>query len=88
MTVNCELFADCPATVTVKGPEVAPEGTTATAKPSFQPTTVAFAPLIETVLSPCVFPKPEPKIWTNVPIAPDVGEILVTVGVWANADHN
>jgi len=58
---------------------VAPVGTTATIDPELQLEIVAEVPLNFTV--PCVEPKFAPVIVTDAPIAPDVGERPVTVGV-------
>ena len=68
------------------GPVLAPSGTVATICESLQLViVVAVAPLNETVLVPCVAPNPEPEIVTDVPGAPDIGEIPVTTGLGSEA---
>jgi hypothetical protein len=74
------LFA--PPTVTTTGPVVAPDGTATVTEVPLQLLTLAVAPANETLLLPCVVPKPEPVIVTTVPVLPDVGLRLVRL----NAD--
>ena len=81
VTVNEPLVATGPLTVTEKGPDNAPAGTTATMLVSFQLATAALVALSATVLVPCVAPKFVPVIVTKVPILPDDGERLVIFGV-------
>jgi hypothetical protein len=69
-----------PPTVTTTGPVLAPAGTGTTMLVALQLVGVAAVPLKVTVLVPCVAPKLEPLIVTDVPIGPDVGERLVMVG--------
>ena len=83
--MNTELFADWLFTVTENDPEVAPDGISTSRMLTLQPTTVALVPLRDTVLVPCVVPKPDPVICTTVPTGPLVGEIPVMVGAWACA---
>src|SRR5437016_249499 len=83
VTVNTELFADWLFTVTENDPEVAPDGISTSRMLTLQPTTVALVPLRDTVLVPCVVPKPDPVICTTVPTGPLVGEIAVIAGAWA-----
>src|ERR1700730_13850784 len=42
---------------------------------------VAVTPLNVSVLVPCVVPKPEPEIVTELPTAPRAGDVPVTTGV-------
>ncbi len=80
-TVKVMPFEATPFTVTTRLPVVAPEGTTATIEVALQLETVAAVPLNLTVLEPCVEPKFVPVIVTDVPITPEVGEMLPMVGV-------
>lgn len=83
-TVNELPALATPPTVTTTLPVVAPEGTFATIDPVAQLVIgVAVVPLNFTVLEPCVEPKFVPVIVTDAPIAPEVGERLVIVGVAA-----
>ena len=69
-------------TVTVTGPDVTLLGATAVIELPFQTVIEAGgAPLKDTVLLPCVLPKFDPEIWTDVPDTPDDGVKLVTLGV-------
>jgi len=78
--VKDELFAVWLLTVTEKGPDVAPDGTIATMLVLLQLVTEALVPFSETVLLPWVDPKPEPTIVTEIPVGPEVGEMLVMAG--------
>jgi hypothetical protein len=69
-----------PPTVTTTFPVVAPLGTGATTLVALQLVGVAAIPLNVTVLVPCVAPKFAPMIVTGVPMTPDIGLKLVTVG--------
>ena len=62
-------------------PVVAPEGTGTTIKVALQLVGVAAVPLNLTVLEPCAAPKFVPVTVIDVPIAPDVGDKLVMLGV-------
>ncbi len=73
MTLNEELLATWPPTVTENGPDEAPDGTTAKALESLQLTIAAFTPCSATVLVPCVAPKSVPVMVTKVPTIPDDG---------------
>jgi hypothetical protein len=69
-------------TVTGPGPAGAVFGTAATICVLLQLVTeVACAPLKLTVLVPCVAPKFEPAIVTDVPVPPRFGDTPVTKGV-------
>jgi hypothetical protein len=68
------------ATDTTMFPVVAPVGAEATICESLQTVAVAVVPLNFTVLKPCVPPKPAPRIVTDAPIPPFVGETLVIPG--------
>jgi hypothetical protein len=71
----------CPPTVTTTFPVVAPVGTLIVIVPAAQvPAVPAGSPLKVTVLEPCGLPKPLPRMVTNVPTAPVVGDRLVTLG--------
>jgi len=59
---------------------VAPLGTAAVILDALQPVGVAAIPLNVTLLVPCTAPKFAPMIVTGVPMTPDVGLKLVTVG--------
>src|SRR5262245_6003993 len=69
-----------PPTVTTTLPLVAPAGTGTTMPDAPQLVGVAVVPLNRTVLVPCVDPKFDPLIVTDVPTGPDVGERLVMTG--------
>jgi hypothetical protein len=70
-----------PFTTTVSGPVEAAIGTVATICVPLQLVTVAGEPLNWTELLPCVEPKFDPVTVTEAPIPPEVGAILVIVGV-------
>ena len=74
-----------PPTVTTTLPEVAPVGTSATILVAVQLLGVAVVPLKRTVLLPCVAPKFDPLMVTEVPTAPEVGDRLVIVGACATS---
>jgi len=84
VTVNDELLAEAPFTVTLNGPDVALVGTTATMFVSDQLVTTAVVPFKEIVLLPRVEPKLVPVTATELPTGPELGEMLVTVGAWAS----
>lgn len=69
-----------PKTVTETFPVVAPLGTSTTMLVELQLVGVAAVPLKLIVLFPCVDPKLEPLIATEVPVGPDVGERLLILG--------
>jgi hypothetical protein len=62
-----------PFTVTLTVPVVAPLGTCATMLVLLQLVGVAVVPLKVTVLLPCVAPKYDPVIVTDVPTGPEEG---------------
>ncbi len=82
MTVNVELLAPTPLTVTSNVPDVAPDGTMAVMLVDDHAVTAALVEFNETVLLPCVPPKPVPVIVTGIPTGPELGEIAVIVGDW------
>src|SRR5205823_14632236 len=71
-------------TVTTTLPVVAPAGAVTTIEVALQLVGVAVAPLNLTVLVPCFVPKFTPVIVTGVPVAPEVGDRLVTLGPGVN----
>ena len=71
------------ATVTTKGPEVAPEGMVRVMEVALQELIVTGAPLRFTALPPCEAPNPEPEITTCVPTGPVVGEMPEIFGAGA-----
>src|SRR5690242_20118479 len=79
-TVNLTPLLACVLTVTTTLPVVAAAGTVATTLVALQLVTVAATPLNVTVLVPWVEPKLEPLMVTDVPVAPEVGEIVVMLG--------
>ena len=83
-TVNETPLLAAPPTVTTTEPVVAPEGTGAAMLVLLQLVGVAVTPLNLTVLVPCVAPKFEPLIVTDVPTPPDVGERLLIEGLTVN----
>ena len=88
-TVNDDPLLATLLTVTTTLPVVAPVGTVATIEVALQlPIVVAVVPLNFTVLVPCVEPKFVPVMVTDAPMAPDVGDKLVILGVGStvNAD--
>ena len=80
VTVNVTPLLATPPTVTTTGPVVAPVGTGATIDMPLQVLGLAAVPLNVTVLVPCVDPKFDPVIVTDVPTGPEVGERLVIAG--------
>lgn len=78
--VNAAALLATPPTVTTTLPVSAPEGTGATIMFGDQEVGVVDMPLNETVLVPCVAPKPPPLIATDCPAAPEVGLRLVMLG--------
>ena len=86
MIENVTLVAWLPLTVTVNGPEVAPDGTSAEILVSLQERAVAAVPLSTTVDAPCVEPNPEPSIVTELPTGPEVGVMPEMLGVCAQLD--
>ena len=69
-----------PEMATTAGPVVAPLGTVTMMLVSLQLDGAAKVPLNETVLVPCVVPKPNPEIVTELPTSPDEGLMEVIVG--------
>lgn len=81
-SVNNDPALGTPFTVMTTLPVVVPAGTASTIDVAFQLVmVVAVTPLKLTVLFPCVEPKLVPVIVTQVPIGPELGDRLVTVGV-------
>ena len=83
VTLNTAVLLAAPFTVTITLalPAAALLGTGATMLVALQELGVALAPPMVTVLVPCVAPKLEPAMVTDVPVAPDVGDRLLTTGV-------
>lgn len=81
LTVNGTPLLATPPTVTTTLPLVAPLGTGTVMLLSPQLIGVAAVPLNVTVLVPCVTPKLEPVIVTDVANGPDVGLRLVIAGL-------
>jgi hypothetical protein len=79
--LNITPLLDAPATVTTTYPVVPPLGTVTPILVPLQLVTGAVVPLKLTVLDPCVDPKFAPVMVTAVPIAPEVGERLVMLGL-------
>lgn len=82
LTVKLTLLLATPLTVTTTGPVVAFTGTATVILPVFQLAAVAVTPLNVSVLEPWLEPKFEPVMITDVPTAPDFGEMLLMVGVF------
>src|SRR5215469_6789469 len=80
VTVKLTPLLAVPPTVTTTLPEVAPVGTGAEMLVALQAVGVAATPLNVTVLAPCVEPKFDPVIVTEVPTSPEVGFRLVMLG--------
>jgi hypothetical protein len=80
--VNGTPLLAIPPAVTTTLPVVAPAGTGVTMLVSLQFAGVGAAatPLNVIVLLPWVAPKPAPLIVTELPIAPDIGLTLATLG--------
>ena len=70
------LFVMLGATVTTRGPVVAPEGTVKEMDVALHELTVTGTLFKVTRLPLCVAPKPVPVIATGVPTGPDAGERL------------
>src|SRR5215467_13424760 len=81
LTVKGTPLLATPPTVTTTFPLVAPAGTEATIAVALQLVGVTVVPLKVTVLVPCVAPKLEPLIVTEVPTGPEVGERLAIAGL-------
>lgn len=82
-TVNvAELLVPAPGTVTVTeaDPSESPAGTLTPIAVLVHEVGVTFTPPKETVLVPCVPPKLEPLIVTEVPTGPAAGDKLVMLG--------
>jgi len=69
-----------PFAVTITLPVVAPLGTVATIDVALQLATIAAKPLKLTEPDPCVAPKFDPLIVTELPTTPEVGERLLMLG--------
>jgi hypothetical protein len=80
-TVKLLPLLATPETVTTMLPVVAPVGTVATMLVALQFVAVAAVPLNLTVLDPWLAPKLVPVMVTEAPIAPEVGDRLVMLGV-------
>lgn len=80
-TVKLTPLLSTPLAWTTTLPVVAPVGTGALILVALQLVGVAVVPLNLTVLLPCVLPKFDPAIVTEVPTAPDVGDRLLMLGV-------
>jgi hypothetical protein len=75
----CPLL-DVAPTVTTTFPVLAAVGTGTTMLVELQLVGGAVVPLIVTVLDPCVAPKLDPLIVTDVPTGPDDGETVLIAG--------
>ncbi len=81
VTVKSTPLLATPPTVTVTSPVVAPAGTAVTIDDALQLVIdVAVVPLNCAMLVPCVAPKFDPVIVTEVPTGPDVEESCVMAG--------
>jgi hypothetical protein len=80
VTVKLTPLLGRPPTVTTTFPLVAPAGTLRFMVVWLQSVAVASVPPNDTVLEPCVGPKPAPLIDTGAPAAPDVGLRLEITG--------
>ena len=80
ITVKLNPWLATPPTVTTTFPVVAPDGTGTTMLVALQLIGVADVPLNVTVLVPCVVPKFDPAIVTDVPTAPEFGVNLFMIG--------
>jgi len=85
MTVKGAPLLVVPPTVITTLPVAAPAGTAAVMVAVDQELGVAGIPLNETVLVPCVAPKPDPVILTRAPIAPELGLRLEMFGTTEKA---
>src|SRR5258708_7130974 len=83
-TANDTLLLASPCTATVTLPVLAPAGSGTMICELLQLVGVPTVPLKETVLVPCVAPKLDPVITTEVPAAPEVGDRLLMLGATAN----
>ncbi|SRR5260221_4720454 len=81
VTVKVTQLLDAPPTVTSTQPVVAPDGAATVMDVALQVVGVAAVPLNVTVLTPCVAPKLDPVIVTDVPTWPELGERLPISGV-------
>src|SRR5439155_6515725 len=79
-TVNKTPLLATPLAFTITFPVVAPAGTGATMLPALQVVGVANMPLKVTLPEPCVVPKFEPVMVTDVPTCPEGGERLLILG--------
>jgi hypothetical protein len=79
-TVKFTLLLALPPTVTTTLPVVAPVGTGTTMLIALQLVGLPAVPLKVTVLVPCVVPKFDPVIVTDVPTAADAGFKLAMLG--------
>src|SRR5438876_424584 len=84
VTVKLAPVLALPPTVTTTGPVAAAFGTGTTILVLLQLVGVAVVPLNLTVLVPCVAPKFNPLMVTELPIAPEVGDKLLIVGKTVN----
>jgi hypothetical protein len=80
ITVNAIPLLDPADVVTTTFPVVAPAGTVVTIDVLLQLLTAATIPLNFTVLVPCVAPKLEPPIVTEVPTGPELGLRVESTG--------
>jgi hypothetical protein len=81
VTVKLTPLLAIPPTVTTTFPVVAPLGTGTTILVALQLVGAAVVPLNVTALEPCVAPKFDPVIVTELPVVPVVGLRLVILGV-------
>jgi hypothetical protein len=81
VTVKAAPLLAIPPTVTTTFPVFAPVGTGAVILVALQLVGVAEIPLNVTVLVPCVAPKFDPAIVTDVPTGPELGVRLAMLGV-------
>jgi hypothetical protein len=81
VTVKLAPALATPPTVTTTFPVAAPVGTGTVILPALQTVGTPAVPLNVTVLDPCVAPKFEPVIVTEVPTAPELGVIEEIFGV-------
>ena len=82
VTVKFAPLLASPPTVTTTLPVVAPIGTGAMMRVGLQNVVAVNIPPNETVLEPCVVPKPAPLIDTEVPTAPDAGLRVIMTGTF------
>lgn len=86
-TVKVSALLETPLTVTRTGPVVVPAGTGTTILVFPQAVGAAGTLLNVTVLDPCVAPKLDPLIVTEVPTGPAAGERLVIPGETVNGNR-